>query len=113
VRESASDVWTEDLSRPARNGTAEVVLALRARRRERRLERDVPHPITRAQNDAHLTGIEERVRALLDARQPMQFVLTGKSTSIQRIRRWVRQHGGTSPRFQNKAHWAPGKKGLD
>jgi ferric-chelate reductase (NADPH) len=71
------------------------------------------HTSTRAQNDAHLAGIEDRIRALLDARQPMQFVLTGKSTSIQRIRRWLRQHGSASPRFQNKAYWAPGKKGLD
>jgi ferric-chelate reductase (NADPH) len=78
-----------------------------------RLRLGEAHTITRAENDAHLAGIEDRLRALLDARQPMQFVLTGKSTSIQRIRRWLRQHGGASPRFQNKAYWAPGKKGLD
>jgi ferric-chelate reductase (NADPH) len=66
-----------------------------------------------AQNDVHLTDIEERMRAVLEARQPLQFVLTGKSTSIQRIRRWLRQHGGSSAKFQNKAYWAPGKKGLD
>lgn len=71
------------------------------------------HTSACVENDTHLAAIEEQIRALLDARQSIQFVLTGKSTSIQRIRRWLRQHADPSPRFQNKAYWAPGKKGLD
>jgi len=71
------------------------------------------HASVRAENDAHLVEVEDQVRALLEAHQPMQFVLTGKSTSIQRIRQWLRQYGVTSSQFQNRAYWAPGKEGLD
>jgi ferric-chelate reductase (NADPH) len=67
----------------------------------------------RGEDDAHLLEIDDHMVAQLGTHRSMQFVLTGKATSIQQIRQLLRQHGVTSSRVQTKAYWAPGKKGLD
>jgi len=41
------------------------------------------------------------------------FVLTGKTTTIQRLRQSLKHHGVPSARILAKAYWAPGKTGLD
>ncbi len=66
--------------------------------------------LTRTQDDA----LEHIGARLADAdKADATFVLTGKATSIQRIRAMLKQHGVPGGRVMTKAYWAPGKKGLD
>lgn len=67
----------------------------------------------RAGDDAHLPSLDDRILVRPSSLRSTQFVLTGKSTSIQRIRRLLRQRNVASSQFQSKAYWAPGKAGLD
>jgi hypothetical protein len=41
------------------------------------------------------------------------FVLTGKASTIQRIRQSLKQQAVPTGRILTKAYWAPGKTGLD
>lgn len=41
------------------------------------------------------------------------FALTGKATTIQRLRQSLKRHAVPPARVIAKAHWAPGKTGLD
>lgn len=86
------------------NGTLAVIKALFLNK---------AHITVRTENDAHLSEVEARALGLLQANLATSFVLTGKATSVQRIRQFLRQHRGAASQFQNKAYWAPGKKGLD
>jgi NADPH-dependent ferric siderophore reductase len=65
----------------------------------------------RRANDNHLSDIEERVRSL--ANEGAHFTLTGKATTIQRLRQLLRRLDVPTVRVQTKAYWAPGKAGLD
>ena len=67
----------------------------------------------RRDDDTHLSAIEDRATQLLKACPSTSLVLTGKSTSIQRLRRALRETGDKASSSQNKAYWAPGKTGLD
>ncbi len=65
----------------------------------------------RKENDAHLEDIERRLTALVAT--GATFVLTGKTSSIQRLRRALKALGVPASRVMTKAYWAPGKTGLD
>jgi hypothetical protein len=41
------------------------------------------------------------------------FVLTGKASTIQRLRQSLTRQAVSSRRIVTKAYWAPGKAGLD
>ena len=71
------------------------------------------HLFTRTANDGHFAELETRMSALVQAHATADIVLTGKSTSIQRITRLLRQRQIGVGRRQSKAYWAPGKVGLD
>jgi NADPH-dependent ferric siderophore reductase len=64
--------------------------------------------------DAHLDAIAARaLAAAADAGPATRFILTGKATSIQRLRAALKQHGVPASRMLSKPYWSPGKKGLD
>lgn len=65
----------------------------------------------RMQNDAHLEAMEHRLPALAAA--GATFVLTGKATSIQYLRRALKALGVPAARLVTKPYWALGKTGLD
>jgi ferric-chelate reductase (NADPH) len=74
---------------------------------------DGVHICERHENSAHLAEVEAQARELLLVHPSATFVLTGKAASIQHLRQFLRRHGVASGQFQNKAYWAPGKKGMD
>jgi NADPH-dependent ferric siderophore reductase len=65
----------------------------------------------RAAGEAHLEEIERRLPPLAAA--GAAFVLTGKASSIQRLRRVLKALDVPVPRIMSKPYWAPGKTGLD
>lgn len=65
----------------------------------------------RTDNDTHLAEIERRLPALAAA--GATFALTGKASSIQRLRRALKGLGVPAARLATKPYWAPGKTGLD
>lgn len=67
--------------------------------------------IERQPSDAHLSGIEARLPGL--AKSGATFILTGKSTTIQRVRKVLKGLDVPATRLMTKAYWAPGKAGLD
>jgi NADPH-dependent ferric siderophore reductase len=89
----------------------EVKAAAPAREAVVRLHLDAAELFECAENDTHLEGIERRLPAL--AATGASFVLTGKASTIQRLRRVLKDSGVASPRVLAKAYWAPGKTGLD
>jgi NADPH-dependent ferric siderophore reductase len=76
-----------------------------------RLHLDAAELFECTENDTHLDGIERRLPALAAA--GASFVLTGKASSIQRLRRVLKDSGVAASRVRTKAYWAPGKTGLD
>lgn len=67
--------------------------------------------ISRRAEDAHLPEFESKLPGLADA--GATFVLTGKAGSIQRVRRILKTLLVPLKRIRTKAHWTPGKTGLD
>jgi ferric-chelate reductase (NADPH) len=67
--------------------------------------------IERITDDAHLATAEAEM--LRHAASGAHFVLTGKASSIQRVRRALKAAGVVSSRVKTKAYWAQGKTGLD
>ncbi|MET0790598.1 MAG: siderophore-interacting protein [Polyangiaceae bacterium] len=61
--------------------------------------------------DAHLEGMEAALPSLNALGS--SFVLTGKASTIQRLRRSLKLHAVPTARLATKAYWAPGKTGLD
>ena len=74
---------------------------------------DNAHLGARAENDAHLAVLEEKMLAVLQAQPAAHIVLSGKASSIQRVGKALKRLGIGAGRFQNKAYWATGKAGLD
>jgi ferric-chelate reductase (NADPH) len=71
------------------------------------------HLIERRAGDAHVDALERWAgRYMLDA-APTAFVLTGKASSIQRLRGLLRRHRVQSTHIFSQAYWAAGKSGLD
>lgn len=69
--------------------------------------------VERKADDAHMDEVERAFMRAVDTRKPKQFVLTGKSLSIQRLSKAAKARGFTSAQIKAKAYWAPGKTGLD
>lgn len=67
--------------------------------------------IERQGDDGHLAEIETRLPAL--AASGATFILTGRSVTIQRLRRVLKDLDVPAERLMTKAYWAPGKAGLD
>lgn len=65
----------------------------------------------RVATDAHLPAVEARVTA--HAATGAVFVLTGRASAIQHIRRTLKQLGVGASRQHARAYWAAGKSGLD
>jgi NADPH-dependent ferric siderophore reductase len=65
----------------------------------------------RTEGDAHLEAMEETLPALVAA--GATFVLTGKASTIQRLRQGLKRQAVPATRIVSKAYWAPGKVGLD
>ncbi|WP_296943152.1 siderophore-interacting protein [uncultured Massilia sp.] len=68
-------------------------------------------PFEKRHDDAHVADIECRLSGL--AADGAQFVLTGRSWFIQRMRRTLKMLGMPAGRLTAKAYWVPGKTGLD
>jgi len=64
-------------------------------------------------NDADFHLGEASDTALAHAQSTTVFVLSGKASSIQRVRRRLQEAGIGRGRLYAKAYWAPGKVGLD
>jgi NADPH-dependent ferric siderophore reductase len=62
-------------------------------------------------DDAHVGDMEAALCAPIDARA--SFVLTGKASTVQRLRQNLRREDVPAARILTKAYWAPGKQGLD
>jgi len=69
--------------------------------------------VQRRDEDGHLDEVESHTRRIFDSGSPTGFVLTGKVTSIQRVRGLLKTLGVETSRLRVKAYWAPGKTGLD
>ncbi len=65
----------------------------------------------RTEGDAHLKEMEATLPALVAA--GTTFVLTGKASTIQRLRLALKRRAVPATRIVAKAYWAPGKPGLD
>lgn len=65
----------------------------------------------RTENNAHLADIERLLPALVAT--GAIFVLTGNASSIQRLRRTLKNLGVPASGLMTKPYWAPGKTGLD
>lgn len=76
-----------------------------------RLDLDGAELFERAANDAHMDDIERRLPMLADA--GAAFVLTGRASFIQRVRRVLKVLDVPPSRLMTKPYWAPGKTGLD
>lgn len=69
--------------------------------------------VQRRDGDGHLGEVESHTRRIFASGPPSGFVLTGKVSSIQRVRGLLRALGVETSRLRVKAYWAPGKTGLD
>ncbi len=87
----------------------EVNAVADARQALARLNLDDAELFERARGDTHLQEIERRLPAFADA----TLILTGKASSIQRLRQTVKGLGIPAARLAAKAYWATGKVGLD
>jgi NADPH-dependent ferric siderophore reductase len=67
--------------------------------------------LAREADDAHVTALEAALPAFDAA--GATFVLTGKASTIQRLRRALKRQAVPTTRIIAKAYWAPGKTGLD
>ncbi|MFA1682200.1 siderophore-interacting protein [Achromobacter dolens] len=76
-----------------------------------RLGLDAVELFGRQAGDAHLDAIEHRLPPLAAA--GAAFILTGRASTIQRLRQALKALGVASERIMAKAYWAPGKTGLD
>ncbi|MFK4445921.1 ferric-chelate reductase (NADPH) [Caballeronia udeis] len=70
-------------------------------------------PRASGNSDAHLDEVEAHLLKVIDEWRPDSFVLSGKASSIQRVRRVLKASGIEAARIRTKAYWAPGKTGLD
>jgi len=76
-----------------------------------RLDLSATELFERRWDTTHLQEIEQRLPAFAAA--GATFVLTGKASSIQQVRRALKALDIPASRLASKAYWAPGKTGLD
>lgn len=63
--------------------------------------------------DGEERHLQEVIRALDAHGRHQVAILTGKATSIQVIRRHIKERAGPARSIMSRAYWAPGKRGLD
>lgn len=91
----------------------EVSLLIRVEPVLARLGLENAHLVEQAADDSHMSTLEEQMLAALEAQPSARIVLSGKASSIQRMRKLLKRSGIEAKRFQVKAYWALGKSGLD
>ena len=69
--------------------------------------------VERRPDGAHLADIESALVRYARADSFRQYVLSGRSLSIQRLQRTLKGAGAKPSQMLVKAHWAPGKTALD
>jgi ferric-chelate reductase (NADPH) len=69
--------------------------------------------VERAADDSHLEQLEHQWATLVSRTDPRQFILSGRSSTIQHLSRSLKRQGKSPSQFMVKAFWAPGKRGLD
>jgi NADPH-dependent ferric siderophore reductase len=67
--------------------------------------------VAKRDDDAHVADMAAALGGPISA--STVFVLTGKASTIQRLRRHLRREGLPATRILTKTYWAPGKQGLD
>lgn len=67
--------------------------------------------VARRGGDAHFEEMEAALTRF--ASTGATFVLTGKASTVQRLRQRLKQSDVPAERIVTKAYWAPGKRGLD
>lgn len=67
--------------------------------------------VAKRDDDAHVSDMAAAAGAPVTSGH--SFVLTGKASTIQRLRASLRRKGVPAARILTKAYWAPGKQGLD
>jgi len=69
--------------------------------------------LQRRSDGAHLVEVEAALARYAGADSFRQYVLSGRSPTIQRLQRVLRAAGARASQILSKAHWAPGKAALD
>lgn len=69
--------------------------------------------IERKLDDAHLSDVEQIVRAHVQGHSIQSCALSGKASSIQLLSKRLRSLGISRNQLRTRAYWAPGKVGLD
>lgn len=67
----------------------------------------------RSIDDSHWLELQSQMRLLLASHRPVEFTLTGKSTSVQRLRNFLKLEGVSTRQLRSRAYWAPGRRGLE
>jgi NADPH-dependent ferric siderophore reductase len=82
-----------------------------ARQVLQKLDLDHVELIARQPDDAHLDAMDAKLPQFLAAN--MSFVLTGKASTVQRLRQSLKLYADPRTAVLTKAYWAQGKSGLD
>jgi ferric-chelate reductase (NADPH) len=69
--------------------------------------------VERRPDGAHLAEVESALVRYARADSYRQYVLSGRSLTIQRLQRTLKGAGAKPSQMLSKAYWAPGKTGLD
>ena len=69
--------------------------------------------VERRPDGTHLADVEATLRRYAGADSFRQYVLSGRSLTIQRLQRVLRDAGAKPSQMLAKAYWAPGKIALD
>ncbi|HEY8974757.1 MAG TPA: hypothetical protein VIN75_11105 [Burkholderiaceae bacterium] len=69
--------------------------------------------VERRPDGSHLLDVEASLQRYAGADSFRQYVLSGQSLTIQRLRRVLRSAGARPSQILAKAYWAPGKIALD
>ena len=69
--------------------------------------------VERRPHDAHLAEVEAALARYAGADSYRQYVMSGRSLTIQRLQRALKAAGATPSQMLAKAYWAPGKIALD
>jgi len=68
--------------------------------------------IERSGRDEHLADVQGALLQAYACEPRTEFVLTGKSTSLQQLQRALRRGNVPEAQVQIKPHWTPGRSGL-
>jgi len=69
--------------------------------------------VERRPDDAHLAEVEAALARYAGADSYRQYVMSGRSLTIQRLQRSLKAAGARPSQMLSKAYWAPGKIALD